>query len=205
MSRTGSLYQDAKPYAVAVTVTQGLFMAAIVANLGIVMAVLNGVSTLTPYAVPSDVVLTGCYVVAGITFAVWTWRVVANANTFKPSMNASPGWAIGWYFVPFASLWKPFGYMQETWDASSTRMSRHGSTLLGWWWGLWIASTIFSSAGTQIARGENSNGIGLGMGLMITALLMRLVLAMLVIRMAHVLAAMQSAKRAGGGAAEVFT
>lgn len=205
MSRTGSLYQDAKPYAVAVTVTQGLFMAAIVANLGIVMAVLNGVSTLTPYAVPSDVVLTGCYVVAGITFAVWTWRVVANANTFKPSMNASPGWAIGWYFVPFASLWKPFGYMQETWDVSSTRMSRHGSTLLGWWWGLWIASTIFSSAGTQIARGENSNGIGLGMGLMITALLMRLVLAMLVIRMAHVLAAMQSAKRAGGGAAEVFT
>ncbi len=205
MSRTDSRYQDARPYAFAVAITQGLFMAAIVANLGIVFALLNGAVTVASYAGASDVVLMGCYLVAAVAFAVWTWRVVANARTFKPSMNASPGWAIGWYFVPIASLWKPFGYMQETWDASSAQMSRHGSALLRWWWGLWIASTILSSIGTQLAAAEQGRGLGLGMIMVITALTARLVLAVLVIRMAFNLADLQRAKQAGGGAAEVFT
>lgn len=202
MSRTDSQYRDARPYAVAVAVTQGLFMAAIVANLGVVVALLYGASAVAAYAAASDLVLMGCYLVAALVFGVWTWRVVANARTFKPSMNASPGWAVGWYFVPIASLWKPFGYMQETWDASSARMSRHGSMLLRWWWGLWIGSTILSSIGTQFARGEE--GLGLGAGMVIVSLTARLVLGVLVTRMALTLADLQRAKRSDGGAAEVF-
>lgn len=204
MSRTESRYQDARPYAVAVAVTQGLFMAAIVANLGIVIALMNGATALARFAAGSDAVLMGCYVIAALAFAFWTWRVVANARTFKPSMNASPGWAIGWYFVPIASLWKPFGYLQETWDASSARMSRHGSALLRWWWGLWIGSTVLSSLGNQFARVDEGPGLGLGMGMVMTALAIRLVLAVLVIRMAFTLAELQRTKQTDGGAAEVF-
>ncbi|HET9863637.1 MAG TPA: DUF4328 domain-containing protein, partial [Steroidobacteraceae bacterium] len=55
----------------------------------------------------------------------------------------TPGWAVGWFFIPVASLWKPYQAMRSLWQ-----MSRHvhkpgvqdTSWVLPTWWALWLVS-----------------------------------------------------------------
>lgn len=56
-------------------------------------------------------------------------------------MFISPGWAVGWYFVPFANLFKPLQAMKEIWlesNRAGTSYESRGSAILGWWWGLFV-------------------------------------------------------------------
>jgi hypothetical protein len=86
--------------------------------------------------------LLACYILV----ACWIYRANANAHLFGGSeMTISPGWSVGWFFVPFANLVMPFRGVNETWQASQRAAGRFDnleSPLLGWWWGLWIANNI---------------------------------------------------------------
>ncbi len=60
-------------------------------------------------------------------------------------MRFTPGWAILWYFIPIANLWKPYQAMKEIWKASADPHdpgAAETSRLLPWWWFLWILSNI---------------------------------------------------------------
>ena len=90
---------------------------------------------------------------AMIVVGIWIYRVSANAHTLSDEMTISPGWAVGWYFVPIANLFKPFQAMKEVWLASHFRGNWHGEPtpgLLGWWWALWIVTNILSSISFRI-------------------------------------------------------
>jgi hypothetical protein len=79
----------------------------------------------------------------------WIYRVNANAHSFgSDEMTISPGWSVGWFFIPIANLVFPFRAMNEAWQASHKAAGRHatpGSPLVGWWWGLWIVNGIAAS------------------------------------------------------------
>jgi len=89
--------------------------------------------------------------VASIVFiAMWIYRVAWNARVFAGARNMdfTPGWSVGWYFVPFANLWKPYQAMKEVWRASAnpSQMDRTGvSWWLPLWWLLWLANNIVSN------------------------------------------------------------
>ena len=54
--------------------------------------------------------------------ATLRWLYLAKANAFAfgaEDMMVSPGWAIAWFFIPFANLVMPFIAMRETWKASA--------------------------------------------------------------------------------------
>ena len=54
-----------------------------------------------------------------VFFAMWIYRAAANvvaANVV--GFDFTPGWAVGWYFVPFANLVQPFLAMRQIWNAS---------------------------------------------------------------------------------------
>jgi hypothetical protein len=90
------------------------------------------------------VALLGCYVLV----AMWIYRTNANAHLFSNDVSITPGWSVGWFFVPFANLVMPFRGVKETWQASheyAGRFEEVDSPLLGWWWGLWIAGNIVSN------------------------------------------------------------
>lgn len=91
-----------------------------------------------------------------ILFGVWIARSGKNAWLFShlarlpersqpgfspPFLGNTPGWAVGWYFIPIANLWKPYGAMKEIVLASSVRDALSAS-LLPTWWTLWIVSNI---------------------------------------------------------------
>lgn len=65
-----------------------------------------------------------------ILFAVWLYRMNANLRQLssKP-MEFTPGWMIGWYFIPFANLFKPFQGMRELWQVSHKQWDANPSIL----------------------------------------------------------------------------
>lgn len=94
------------------------------------------------------------YVVQAIT--VLPWIRLANKNVRllgAKDMEFTPGWAIGWYFIPFANLWKPYQAMSEIWRASSGspdwKSSETSGSLPGWWFA-WLAANVLGRLSFQL-------------------------------------------------------
>jgi hypothetical protein len=84
---------------------------------------------------------------AGVLFCFFMPRANRNASSFGSFMNISPGWAAGWFFIPFANLWMPYQAMREIWQGSDPdrafpRRPRPVSGLIKWWWGMYLAHNI---------------------------------------------------------------
>ena len=85
------------------------------------------------------------YLVNIVLICMWTYRASANAHSLRKGLETSPPWAVGWYFIPFANLWKPFAAMKDIWKASFSREAGQPTPsdgVLGGWWAFWIISGI---------------------------------------------------------------
>ncbi len=91
-------------------------------------------------------------VVTGVCFLTWIHRAHRNLPALgADGLKFTPGWSVGWWFIPVANLWKPFQAVQEVWwgsdpdrDEPNVHDWRHhaGSGPLGWWWAAWIANNL---------------------------------------------------------------
>lgn len=86
-----------------------------------------------------------------IAFLMWLNRSYKNmlAADIQGLMH-SPGWTVGWYFIPFANLVKPYVVMKETYLASiyadtPNWKGQKPPRLLPIWWVLFILGNIISS------------------------------------------------------------
>jgi hypothetical protein len=94
----------------------------------------------------------GVWVVSAVVFLMWIYRANRNLHAVSAApMVFTPGWSIGWYFVPIAQLVMPYRAMQEIW-----RMSHNGRAsnvdLLRWWWGLWLACNLAGNVAARSVR-----------------------------------------------------
>jgi hypothetical protein len=175
-TKTGAMgfqFRDPKPLAGVVVAGLYLYLASVVANLAAVAIELHALSTshagvyggLLPgetidlVAAVTRLATFGIYVIAGFMVLKWTYRVVANARVMSHGlgMTATPGWAIGWYFIPVANLWKPFEAVEQTWKVShqpGAPSSVETPTLLRWWWALWLVSGIMGNLSGRLAMME---------------------------------------------------
>ena len=77
---------------------------------------------------------------------VFKWIKEANKNVRAlgaKDLSFTPGWAVGWFFIPFANLFKPFKVMNEIWSASHSPenwQQDEKNRAVQKWWGLWIGS-----------------------------------------------------------------
>lgn len=82
------------------------------------------------------------FFVTGIGFLKWIHRANTNCRGFgAEEMQFTPGWSVGYYFVPLFCLIKPFQSMKEIWQISSDPSnwkSQATTSLLDLWWGLWL-------------------------------------------------------------------
>ncbi len=90
-----------------------------------------------------------------ILFLVWTYRVNASLRRLgTKDMSFTPGWAVGWHFVPIANLWKPFCVMREIWAASEHTSDdwedQPVSCVVGLWWAFWLMSFISGRVATKL-------------------------------------------------------
>jgi len=54
-------------------------------------------------------------------------------------LRFTPGWCVGWFFVPFLNFFRPYQVMKEIWQVCH-RDRQTVSGLLGGWWLLWLVS-----------------------------------------------------------------
>lgn len=111
-------------------------------------------------------------VITIIPFGMWIVRAQKNARALgAKGFTISPGWALGYFFVPIINLIRPYQAMCELWRGShSPESGASGSppALVGAWWGVWIiggivgqASARFSSRATDISDFEISTQISM--------------------------------------------
>jgi hypothetical protein len=113
------------------------------------------------------------YVITGIVFLVWIYRANRNARALgAEGMQFTPGWSVGWYFVPIMSLWKPFQAMREIWQASAAPgnwRTVQAPPLLGWWWTLYLGNQILSQIAYHLSDNVDSMNSAMAASLVMTA------------------------------------
>lgn len=83
-----------------------------------------------------------------VVFLMWVHAASKNLRVLYPDapFEYSPGWAVGWWFVPIANLWKPYNAMQEIWSYSRPRSDTSSEVKtpapLSTWWGFWVIAVI---------------------------------------------------------------
>ena len=102
------------------------------------------------------------YMVSAVLILRWFYLSKANAIAAGAAdTEFTPGWTIGWYFVPFANLWKPYQAMKELWKTSHAPdgwKEQGVSSLIGWWWFIFLASGAISNAAFRATlRAEELN------------------------------------------------
>lgn len=92
-------------------------------------------------------------IVSVVFVSMWTYRAMKNLHIVRAvAATMSPGWAVGWYFIPFANLWKPFEGMQQIWRESHRLAGRPEKILayVGWWWATWVISNILANISLRL-------------------------------------------------------
>jgi hypothetical protein len=92
-------------------------------------------------------------------FVFGRWIVLAHRNLAALGaqyLEFRPGWAVGWFFIPIANLWKPFQAMRSLWRSSHSvhRPEIQDDTwLLPTWWALWLLFVFMGNVSQQVSRG----------------------------------------------------
>jgi hypothetical protein len=89
----------------------------------------------------------GISVVAAIvSYLVWLFWVATNAKIIYPSSSASPGWAIGSYFIPFVNWVVPAMIMKEIADSTfRQRPPQATGYVVAIWWCAFILRSLAQS------------------------------------------------------------
>jgi hypothetical protein len=141
------------------------------------------------------------FLAAAVTWSTFVHRCNANARALGvQGMEFTPGWTVGWYFVPFANLYKPFQATKEIYqatdpaaDAQSWRF-RPVPSLLGWWWGAWIFSNVLGGVIGRLSLRSDPAALSVSAGLDVVDGLLDVALCLLAIRVVRALAERQEQK-----------
>lgn len=121
---------------------------------------------LSDLAAMSGLLVMGGYMAVSLAAAFvtlkWIYRVNLNASILAPGKSISPGWAVGWFFVPFGNFVMPFRAMRETWQISHEAGDWQKSTtpgLLSWWWGLFLLTSILANVSGRLGADADAGAL----------------------------------------------
>ncbi len=102
-------------------------------------------------------------IVAGIVFLVWVYRANKNLSSLGAGgTRFTPGWAVGWFFVPFMNLVRPYQVVKEIFEesdpgidvAGTVKRGYSSSTIVGWWWALFLGSSFAEATVYRLIDGS---------------------------------------------------
>lgn len=118
------------------------------------VSLLAGISYLLYFAV---------FVASIVVIGMWIWRAHANLRAAGiEGLLFSPGWAVGWFFVPLANLFKPLQAMRELWTVSHDQADSFAAPVaprLSLWWGSWIVGNILSNVSLRLAASGGEEAV----------------------------------------------
>lgn len=109
------------------------------------------------------------FITSAILVSTWIYRAHANLRAANlDGLEFTPGWSVGWFFVPVVNLFKPFQAMRELWNCShgqSDGFAQETPPELAPWWGCYVIGGFFDNMSTRIHLGDEAayvlNCIGL--------------------------------------------
>jgi hypothetical protein len=100
--------------------------------------------------------------VVGFLVLKWIYRMSRNAHSAARGLTISPPWAVGWFFIPVAFLWKPFQGVREAWQASTEAANWKTvpvPSILRTWWALFLVSNFLSQASFRLSLTQGGSDI----------------------------------------------
>jgi len=86
-----------------------------------------------------------------IFFMMWVHRSNNNIRALtEESMEYTPGWAVGWFFIPICALYKPYFVIKEIWIMCSKHSNLKRFSVVGLWWTFWLISSCLSKLSTKL-------------------------------------------------------
>ena len=91
-----------------------------------------------------------------VLFFVWVYRANKNCHGFgAEEMEFTPGWAVGWFFVPIVNLVAPCRMMQEMWRVSGNPRAWTAERIswkIGVWWAAFLVTGTMAVAGMLVFK-----------------------------------------------------
>ncbi|HST18680.1 MAG TPA: DUF4328 domain-containing protein [Gaiellaceae bacterium] len=87
------------------------------------------------------------FVVALVLFLRWVHLSYRNLIALGTrDLRFTPGWAVGYWFVPVLNIWRPAEVLGDLWRATDPRAddnswrSLRSTPLIGWWWAIGLVA-----------------------------------------------------------------
>lgn len=96
-----------------------------------------------------------------VFFILWFRRAYNNLHlTQQVNLLYTEGWAAGAWFVPFLNLVRPYQIMDEIWnktqEATKNLLSFKNSSLVGWWWAVYLISNVTTNIANRVFDDNSS-------------------------------------------------
>lgn len=94
-----------------------------------------------------------------VLFCMWIYRANSNSRALGArNMKFTPGWSVGYYFIPVLNLWRPYQAMKEIWMTSRNPNdweSESRGRILPWWWFLFLLAGVLGNASFRASLRSN--------------------------------------------------
>jgi len=111
----------------------------------------------------------GAFVATAVVFSMFLHRCCGNAHALgAEGMEFTPGWTVGWFFIPIMNLFKPYQAVQEIHRATDPEAGpydwhqRAVPAVFGWWWALWLVSNFLGGMIGRAALSSNEAMLSVG-------------------------------------------
>ena len=96
------------------------------------------------------------FLLTAVSYLKWIYNSNKNLNSMiDKTLKFSPGWSIGYYFIPIATFYKPYQAMKEIW-VESTRISdakkNEESKIIQLWWALWLINLFLNNISSRVSN-----------------------------------------------------
>jgi hypothetical protein len=104
--------------------------------------------------------------VNAVVFLMWLHRSYSNLTALGARHTRfSPGWAVGYWFVPVLNLFRPYQVVAETWKASNPEVDASDQSALRaaktagtikLWWAFWLLSSFAGQISFRAMSGADT-------------------------------------------------
>ena len=116
---------------------------------------------------------------AAIAWLLWQHRAHRNLGALGATeLQYTPGWAVAWWFVPFAWFVMPYRTVRELWKASDPQHAGEAAwkqvptpRLLPLWWGVWLGALVLLIIAAPFGRPGDVGSLATEAGLGVAAAL----------------------------------
>jgi hypothetical protein len=98
------------------------------------------------------------FLLTGVLFIIWLFRAHRSDRMYPAQLRHASGWAIGGWFVPILSLWRPPQMVLDVRRGASGTGWPPTALVLWWWWMLLVSNVVQGVANALAPSADGAFG-----------------------------------------------